>query len=57
MTLNALYDGFTKVPLIIGQNSLTYVAHYYNNVPAFQNLFGKDGGLISSIRYYYWGKN
>jgi len=28
-TLNGLYDGFTKVPLITGQTKLTYIAHYY----------------------------
>jgi len=54
--LNALYDGFTKVPLITGQASLTYIAHYYDQVPAWQNLWHKNGGPIARIRYLYWAK-
>lgn len=38
-TLNALYDGFTKVPIILGQANLTYVAHYYNGVEGWQHLW------------------
>jgi NADPH-dependent 2,4-dienoyl-CoA reductase/sulfur reductase-like enzyme len=56
-TLNALYDGFTKVPLFTGQNHLTYVAHSYNNVAAWHNLFDSRGGLVARMRYLYWGKN
>jgi len=51
-----MYDGFTKVPLITGQTKLTYIAHYYEQKEAWQNLWHKDGGIIARIRYMYWGK-
>lgn len=56
-TLNAHYDGFTKVPLLLGQNTLTYVAHYYDQKEAWHNLLDKNGGPIAIARYYYWGKS
>ena len=54
--LDAKYDGYTKVPLILGQNKLTYVEHYYDERPARFHLLDKSGGPISRVRYYYWGK-
>ena len=55
--LNASYDGYSKVPLIIGQTRLTYVVHYYDMKPGALNLFDKGGSPLSYLRYYYWGKN
>ena len=54
--LDAKYDGYTKVPLFLGQNRMTYVEHYYDQKPARAHLLGQNGGIISSIRYYYYGK-
>jgi NADPH-dependent 2,4-dienoyl-CoA reductase/sulfur reductase-like enzyme len=28
--VNALYDGYSKTPLQMGQNTMTYVVHYYD---------------------------
>ena len=55
-TLNALYSGYTKGPLFIGQNALTQVGHYYNQRPLFHNFWGKSGGPIANARYYFWAK-
>jgi hypothetical protein len=30
--MNALYSGYSKVPLLLGQYTTTYVVHYYNQV-------------------------
>lgn len=50
-SLNAKYEGYTKVPLILGQNSMTYVEHYYNQRPTRMHLLDKNGGIISKIRF------
>lgn len=49
------YDGFSKVPLFLGQNSLTYLSQYYDKPTAF-NLLDKSRGPLSRWRYYVWGK-
>ena len=28
--MNALYTGYSKVPMVMGQYTQTYVVHYYN---------------------------
>lgn len=56
-SLNALYDGFTKVSLILGQNKLTYVTHHYDQKPGTFNLLDKNGGIISRARYLYWARS
>ncbi|EGR27203.1 hypothetical protein IMG5_200230 [Ichthyophthirius multifiliis] len=53
-SLNAHYDGFSKVPLFTGNSSLTYIAHYYGGVGNWQHLAHKNGGPIASRRYSYW---
>ena len=30
--MNALYTGYSKVPILMGQYTTTYVVHYYNQV-------------------------
>jgi len=55
-SLNALYSGYSKAVLHLGQNTLTYVVHYYNQKTSPFNLLDRNGGLISTIRYYYWGR-
>jgi len=55
-TLNAKYTGWTKSPILLGQNTLTYITHTYDNKAANFNLIDKSGGLISRLRYYYWAK-
>lgn len=52
-TLNARYDGFTKVPLFTSQSTLCYLAHYYNGVGSWQNLW-QPYGIIGGARYKYW---
>lgn len=54
--LNALFDGRTKVPLQLGQNSLTFVEHYYDQKPAGANLLDRNGGIISKLRYLNWAR-
>lgn len=54
--LDGKYFGYCKVPLFLGQNRLTYVEHSYDGAPGRTHLLGKDGGIISNLRYYYWGK-
>jgi len=56
-TLNAKYDGFSKSSLILGQNTMTFVAHYFDQKAASFNLVGSNGGLLSKLRYYNWAKN
>eukprot|EP00331_Platyophrya_macrostoma_P019053 CAMPEP_0176467426 /NCGR_PEP_ID=MMETSP0127-20121128/38456_1 /TAXON_ID=938130 /ORGANISM="Platyophrya macrostoma, Strain WH" /LENGTH=407 /DNA_ID=CAMNT_0017860733 /DNA_START=247 /DNA_END=1470 /DNA_ORIENTATION=- len=56
-TLNAEYTGYSKSPVYLGQNSLTFSAHYYDQKNSFSHLIDKSGGPISNIRYYVWGKN
>jgi sulfide:quinone oxidoreductase len=50
-SLNAEYDGYTKVPILLGQNSVTFICHKYDNVNAWHNLYFSDGGLLSQVRY------
>ena len=54
--LTAEYSGYSKSAMQLGQNSMTYVEHYYDQKASLLNMLGKNGGLISKIRYYYWGK-
>lgn len=53
---DARYNGYTKVPLFLGQNQMTYVEHLYDQQPGRTHLLGKDRGVVSNVRYYYWGK-
>lgn len=53
---DARYNGYAKVPLFLGQNRLTYVEHSYEQKPGKFHLLGKNGGIVSNLRYYYWGK-
>ena len=54
--MNARYTGYTKVPLFLGQNQMTYVETYYDQKPGRHHLSGASRGIISNIRYYYYGK-
>jgi len=54
--LNGLFDGRTKVPLQLGQNSLTFVEHYYDQKSNSFNLLDKNGGIISKLRYLNWAR-
>ena len=56
-TLNAAFDGRTKVPLQLNQNSLTFVEHYYDQKPGSLNLLDRNGGIISKLRYINWARN
>jgi NADH dehydrogenase FAD-containing subunit len=54
-SLNALYDGYSKSALLLGQSALTYFVHHYDQKPGFSNMWGSSGsGLLSSLRYKYW---
>jgi len=55
-SLNAQYTGYSKSPIYLGQNSITFSVHYYDQKASFSNLIDKWGGPISNIRYYFWGK-
>jgi len=56
-SLNAIFDGATKVPIQLGQNSLTFAVHYYDQKPGTFNLLGKNGGIIAKLRYSRWAKS
>lgn len=56
-SLSAKFDGRTKVPLQLGQNTLTFVEHYYDQKPAGSNLLDKSGGIIAKLRYSNWARN
>lgn len=56
-SLNAEYSGYTKASIVLSQNEITYAVHYYDQKPHFQNLLAKNGGIIASMRYYFWAKN
>ncbi|CAK61041.1 unnamed protein product (macronuclear) [Paramecium tetraurelia] len=56
-SLNAEYDGYSKVPIILGQNTLTFLCHKYNNENAWHNLYFSNGGFLAALRYYNWCKN
>lgn len=53
-SLNAIFDGATKVPLHLGQSAMTFVVHYYDQKPGSANLLGKSGGAIAGFRYSRW---
>lgn len=55
LPLNGKYDGYSKTPLYIDNNKLTYSTHTYKG-PTENNLVDSSGGLISLMRYYWWGK-
>ena len=54
--LNAKYSGYSKSPIYLGQNSLTFAVHYYDQKSAWENLIDKNGGAISKARHYFWSK-
>jgi len=56
-SLSGLFDGRTKVPLQLGQNSLTFVEHYYDQKPTSWNLLDRSGGIIAKLRYINWARN
>jgi len=56
-SLSAKFDGRTKVPLQLGQNTLTFVEHYYDQKPGSMNLLAKNGGMIAKLRYSNWARN
>ncbi|CAK65264.1 unnamed protein product (macronuclear) [Paramecium tetraurelia] len=56
-SLNAEYDGYSKVPILLGQNTLTFLCHKYNNENAWHNLYFSNGGFLAALRYYNWCKN
>jgi len=53
-SLNASFDGRTKVPLQLGQNTLTFVEHYYDQKASSLNLLSRNGGIIAKLRYMNW---
>ena len=55
-SLNARYSGYSKSPIYLGQNSITYSVHYYDQKASWSNLIDRNGGPISNLRYYFWGK-
>lgn len=50
--MNAFYDGFSKVPIYISNDKLTWFSHYYENRKGPLSLLGSNGGWISKLRYY-----
>lgn len=54
-SLNALYDGFTYQPLYTAQKTMTWVAHYYDQKPAWYHLQAKSG-LLAAIRYKLYAR-
>lgn len=58
--MNALYNGYSKAALMMGQYTQTYVVHTYNQQEGWHNLLGGQGGpmtLLAYVRYLYWAKN
>ena len=49
-SLNAQYDGYSKIPILLGQNTLTFLCHKYNNENAWHNLYFSDGGVLAALR-------
>lgn len=56
LPLNGLYDGFSEAPLILGQDKLTWIQHYYNNKEGWMNLLGASNPIISRIMYHRFSK-
>lgn len=52
----ALYSGYSKSPIFLGQNKMTYMVHYYDQKEGALNLFDKGGYFFAFLRYYFWGK-
>jgi hypothetical protein len=52
-SLIAEYDGYSKLPILLGQNEITFLCHKYDNVNAWHNLYFSDGGFLSSLRYIH----
>jgi len=53
-TLNAAFDGRSKLPLQLSQNTMTFIDHYYDQKTGSLNLAGKNGGIIGKLRYMNW---
>ncbi|KAM3131529.1 hypothetical protein pb186bvf_016313 [Paramecium bursaria] len=56
-SLIAKYDGYSKIPILLGQNTVTYLAHKYNDQNLWHSLYFSNGGFLASLRYYNWVKN
>lgn len=55
LPLNAKYDGYSKTPLFLDQNKMTYSTHTYKG-PTSNNLWDAAGGPGSRVRFLWWAK-
>lgn len=56
LPLNGIYDGQSEAPLILGQNELTWIQHYYDQKEGWWNLKGANNSLIATILYQRFAK-
>lgn len=56
LPLNGKYDGFSEAPLILGQDQLTWVQHYYNQKEGWLNLLGSKNKIIAWALYHKFSK-
>ena len=56
-SLNAIYDGYTYMPLLLGQTTATSFAHYYDFEPHFKNHMSPHHGVFGRMYFKYLLKN
>lgn len=49
--LNAIYDGYSFIPLYLGTQYMTSFAHFYNNEPHPKNHMVPHYGLFSKLYF------
>jgi sulfide:quinone oxidoreductase len=56
-SLNAIYDGYTYMPLLLGQKSSTSFQHYYEHEPHALNHTCPQHGIFGMMHFRYLTRN
>jgi len=56
-SLNAIYDGYTYMPILFGQNTATAFQHYYDNEPHAKNYWCPPHGVFGRMYFKYLTRN
>lgn len=56
-SLNAIYDGYTYMPLLMGQNTSTSFTHLYDYEPHWKNYMCPPHGIFGRLHFKYLTRN
>jgi len=56
-SLNAIYDGYTYMPLLMGQTTATSFTHLYDYEPHWRNYLCPPHGVFGRLYFKYLQRN